>query len=83
MCHNRLTQKILLSGYIVLIFVRKLMGGMITVKLLTLLKGKALAVRVDLTEEQHGDYSMTIGELKKKLAPSGFSSLEVFHTQKL
>ena len=52
-------------------------------KLLTLLKGKALAVWLDLTEEQQGDYSVTVGELKKKLASSGFSSLEVFHTRKL
>ena len=53
------------------------------VKLPTLLEGKALAVWLDLTEEQQGDYSVTVEELKKKLAPSGFSSLQVFHTRKL
>ena len=53
------------------------------VKLPTLLEGEALAVWLDLTEEQQTDYSATVGELKKKLAPSGFSSLEAFHTRKL
>ena len=53
------------------------------VKLPTLLEGEALAVWLDLTEEQQGDYSVTVEELKKKLAPSGFSSLEAFHTRKL
>ena len=53
------------------------------VKLPTLLEGEALAVWLDLTEEQQGDYSVTVEELKKKLAPSGFSSLQAFHTWKL
>ena len=53
------------------------------VKLPTLLEGEALVVWLDLTEEQQGYYSVTVEELKKKLAPSGFSSLEVFHTWKL
>ena len=53
------------------------------VKLPTLLEGEALAVWLDLTEEQQTNYSATVGELKKKLAPSGFSSLEAFHTRKL
>ena len=52
-------------------------------KLPTLLEGEALAVWLDLTEEQQTDYLATVGELKKKLAPSGFSSLEAFHTWKL
>ena len=52
-------------------------------KLPTLLEGEALAVWLDLTEEQQGDYSVTVEELKKKLAPSGFSSLKAFHTRKL
>ena len=53
------------------------------VKLPTLLEGKTLAVWLDLMEEQQSDYSVTVGDLKKKLAPSGFSSLEAFHTWKL
>ena len=53
------------------------------VKLPTLLEGEALAVWLDLTEEQQTDHSATVGELKKKLTPSGFSSLEAFHTRKL
>ena len=53
------------------------------VKLPTLLEDKALAVWLDLTKEQQGDYSVTVEELKKKLAPSGFSSLEAFHRRKL
>ena len=48
-------------------------------KLPTLLEGEALAVWLDLMEEQQGDYSVTVEELKKKLAPSGF----LFHTRKL
>ena len=52
-------------------------------KLPTLLEGEALAVWLDLMEEHQGDYSVTAEELKRKLAPSGFSPLEAFHTWKL
>ena len=45
-------------------------------KLPTLLEGGVLTVWLDLTEEQQGDYSVTVGKLKKKLSPSGFSSLD-------
>ena len=53
------------------------------VKLPTLLEGEALAVWLDFTEEEQGDYSVTVDKLKRKLAPTGFLSLEVFHTRKL
>ena len=43
------------------------------VKLLTLLEGEALAVWLDLTEEEQADYSVTVDKLRRKLAPSGFS----------
>ena len=48
------------------------------VKLPTLLEGEALAVWLDFTEEEQGDYSVTVDKLKRKLAPMGFSSLEAF-----
>ena len=53
------------------------------VKLPTLLEGEALAVWLDLTEEQQKVYSVTVDKLKRSLAPSEFSSLESFHTRKL
>ena len=53
------------------------------VKLPTLLESEALAVWLDLTEEEQADYSVTVDKLRRKLAPSGFSSLEAFHTRKL
>ena len=53
------------------------------VKLPTLLEGEALAVWLDLTEDEQKDYSVTVDKLKTKLAPTGFSSLEAFHTRKL
>ena len=53
------------------------------VKLPTLLEGEALVVCLDLTEDGQKDYSVTVDKLKTKLAPTGFSSLEVFHTRKL
>ena len=55
------------------------------VKQPTLLGGEALAVWLYLTKTkgQQGDYSVTVGELKKKLVPSGFSLLEAFHAWKL
>ena len=53
------------------------------VKLPMLLEGEALAVWLELTEEEQSDYSVTVSKLKTKLAPMGFSSLEAFHTQKL
>ena len=87
MCHDRLSQGMLLSGYIVLIFELKLMNGWNdakkALKLPTLLEGKVLAVWLDLTEEEQADYAVTVQKLKEKLAPSGFSSLEAFHTWKL
>ena len=54
-----------------------------TVKLPTLLEGEALAVWLDFTKEEQGDYSVTVDKLKRKLAPTEFSSLEAFHTRKL
>ena len=53
------------------------------VKLPTLLESEALAVWLDLTEEQQSDYLVTVDKLKSKLVPIGFSSLEAFHTRKL
>ena len=53
------------------------------VKLLTLLEGEALAIWLDFTEEEQGEYSVIVDKLKRKLAPTAFSSLEAFHTQKL
>ena len=53
------------------------------VKLPTLLEGEALAIWLDFTEEEQGDYTVTVDKLKRKLAPTGFSSLEAFHTRKL
>jgi len=53
------------------------------VKLPMLLEGEALAVWLELTEEEQSDYSVTVDKLKTKLAPMGFSSLEPFHTWKL
>ena len=53
------------------------------VKLPTLLEDEALAVWLDLTKEDQANDSVTVDKLRRKLAPSGFSSLEAFHTQKL
>ena len=41
------------------------------IKLPTLLEGEALAVWLDFTEEEQGDYSVTVDKLKRKLAPTG------------
>ena len=38
---------------------------------------------MDFTEEEQGDYSVTVDKLKRKLASTGFSLLEAFHTWKL
>ena len=46
----------------------------------TLLEGGVLTIWLDLTEQQ-GDYSVTVGKLKKKLSPSGFSSLDTWKLQ--
>jgi len=53
------------------------------VKLPTLLEGEALAVWLELTEEEQSDYSVMVGKLKTKFAPMGFSSLElsISHTE--
>ena len=53
------------------------------VKLPTLLEGEALAVWLDLMEEQQKVYSVSVDKLKRSLAPSEFSSLESFHKRKL
>ena len=53
------------------------------VKLPTLLEAEAVAVWLDLTEEEQADYSVTVDKLRRKLAPPGFSLLEAFHIQKL
>ena len=52
-------------------------------KLPTLLEGEALAAWTELTEEEQADYAATTKQLKKKLSPLEFSSLEAFHKRKL
>ena len=62
------------------------MAGMLlrrVLKLPTLLEGEALAAWTELTEEQQADYAITTKQLKKKLSPLEFSSLEAFHKRKL
>ena len=52
-------------------------------KLPTLLEGEALAVWLELTDDQQKDYKLAKKELITKMAPMGFSSLEDFHRRKL
>ena len=52
-------------------------------KLPTLLEGEALAVWLELTDEQKKDYEAAKKELVAKMAPMGFASLEDFHRRKL
>ena len=58
-------------------------AGKKALKLPTLLEGEALAAWTELTEEQQADYAITTKQLKKKLSPLEFSSLEAFHKRKL
>ena len=48
-------------------------------KLPRLLEGEALAVCLELTDEQKKDYKAAKKELVTKMAPMGFASLEDFH----
>lgn len=52
-------------------------------KLPTLLEGEALAVWLELSAEQQGDYATAKKEMVKKLSPSQFASLDEFHRRKL
>ena len=52
-------------------------------KLPTLLEGEALAIWLELSEEQQGDYDSAKGAIVKKMAPMGFATLEQFHQRKL
>ena len=52
-------------------------------KLPTLLEGEALAVWLELTDEQKKDYKAAKKELVAKMAPMGFASLEDLHRRKL
>lgn len=52
-------------------------------RLPTLLEGEALAIWLELSEEQQGDYKTAKEKLKCKMMPMGFASLEEFHRRKL
>ena len=52
-------------------------------KLPTLLEGEALAIWLELSEEQQGNYDSVKGVIIKKMAPMGFATLEEFHQRKL
>ena len=52
-------------------------------KLPTLLEGEALAIWLELSEEQKADYKVTKEELMKKMAPTEFVSLEEFPSRKM
>ena len=52
-------------------------------KLPTLLEGEALAVWLELSEEQRADYKVAKEQLIKKMAPTEFVSLEEFHSRKM
>ena len=53
------------------------------VKLPTLLEGEALAVWLELSEEQQQDYEASKKEIARAMMPMGFVSLEEFHRRKL
>ena len=52
-------------------------------KLPTLLEGEALAVWMELTEEQREDYKEAKKQMVAKMAPMSFVSLDDFHRRKL
>lgn len=56
---------------------------MMALKLPTLLKGEALAVWMELTEEEQKDYEAAKKQMVAKMAPMSFVSLEDFHWRKL
>ena len=51
-------------------------------KLPTLLEGEALAIWLELTVEQQGNYAMAKTEIIKTIMPMGFISLDEFHQRK-
>ena len=57
--------------------------GTMALKLPTLLEGEALAVWIELTEDQQKSYATAKKEMVAKMAPVGFISLEDFHRRKL
>ena len=57
--------------------------GTMALKLPTLLEGEALAVWIELTEDQQKSYATAKKEMVAKMAPVGFVSLEDFHRRKL
>ena len=52
-------------------------------RLLTLLEGEALAIWLELSTEQQGDYGVAKEEMEKAMRPMGFVSLDDFHRRKL
>ena len=52
-------------------------------KLPTLLEGEALAISMELTEEQQENYEIAKREISKAMMPMEFVSLDVFHRRKL
>ena len=52
-------------------------------RFLRLREGKALAIWLELSEEQQGDYKTAKEKLNCKMMPMGFASLEEFHKRKL
>ena len=52
-------------------------------KLPTLLEGKALAIRLELTTEEKGSYATSKAKLIAQMVPVRFVSLDEFHSQKL
>ena len=52
-------------------------------KLPTLLEGEALAIWLELSEEQQGSYEASMKEIKRRMMPMEFVSLEEFHHRKL
>ena len=52
-------------------------------KLPTLLEGEALAIWLELEDEQQKDYKTAKGKIIEKIMPMAFSTLEEFHQRKL
>lgn len=52
-------------------------------KLPTLLEGEALAVWLELNEEEQADYKTAKEKMNSRMAPMGFVSLDEFHKRKL
>ena len=57
--------------------------AMKALKLPTLLEGEALAIWLELSEEEQGNFGRAKEAIIKKMAPMGFASLEEFHQRKL